>query len=71
VDNRDTGKLIEPALNAFRGLPHFVVVTTGGTHTDELRRQFAGDNVLIETIWISGRSSRTPGPSYATAGTAA
>lgn len=48
VDNRDTGKLIEPALNAFRDLPHLVVVTTGGTHTDELRRQFPQDKVLIE-----------------------
>lgn len=48
VDNDDPGKLIVPALEALRDGPHLVVVTTGGSRTDELRRRFPQENVLLE-----------------------
>lgn len=51
VDNRDPEKLFVPALEAFAGGPHLVVVTTGGRHTEALRARFPQDNVIIED-WI-------------------
>jgi UDP:flavonoid glycosyltransferase YjiC (YdhE family) len=48
VDNEDPSKLIVPALEALKNGPNLVVVTTGGSHTDELRVRFPYENVLIE-----------------------
>ncbi len=48
VDNVDPDKLIVPALEALKGTPYLVVVTTGGRHTAELRARYPGQNVLIE-----------------------
>jgi UDP:flavonoid glycosyltransferase YjiC (YdhE family) len=48
VDNHDPEKLIVPALEALKDGPHLVVVTTGGQHTEELRRRYPQDNIVIE-----------------------
>jgi UDP:flavonoid glycosyltransferase YjiC (YdhE family) len=48
VDNHDPEKLIVPTLEALKDSPHLVVVTTGRQHTDELRRRYPQDNILIE-----------------------
>jgi len=51
VDNRDPDKLFVPTLAALAGTQRLVVVTTGGRHTEALRRRYASDNVVIED-WI-------------------
>jgi UDP:flavonoid glycosyltransferase YjiC (YdhE family) len=48
VDNLDPRKLIVPALEALKDGPHMVVVTTGGRHTEDLRRRYPHQNVIIE-----------------------
>lgn len=45
---KDVNKLIVPALEAFKGTEYLVVVTTGGSQTHELRKQFLYDNIIIE-----------------------
>ncbi|RYY41373.1 MAG: glycosyltransferase [Chitinophagaceae bacterium] len=45
---RDCGKLLEPLLKAFRNTDCLVVVTTGGSGTQDLRNKYGGDNVIIE-----------------------
>jgi UDP:flavonoid glycosyltransferase YjiC (YdhE family) len=51
TDNRDPDKLFRPALQALAGSEHLVIVTTGGRHTERLRREFPQDNVLVED-WL-------------------
>ncbi len=52
IDNRDPEKLFVPTLAALAGSPeHLVVATTGGLHSDELRRRFPQDNVAVED-WV-------------------
>jgi UDP:flavonoid glycosyltransferase YjiC (YdhE family) len=41
-------KLIVPTLEAFQNSDCLVVVTTGGSGTEELRKRYGGDNILIE-----------------------
>ncbi|HZD01175.1 MAG TPA: nucleotide disphospho-sugar-binding domain-containing protein [Actinomycetes bacterium] len=48
VDNHDPQKLIVPTLEALKDGPHLVVATTGGRHTEELRRRYPHDNLIIE-----------------------
>jgi MGT family glycosyltransferase len=48
IDNRDPEKLFVPALTALARSKYLVVATTGGRHTDELRRRFSADNVIVE-----------------------
>jgi UDP:flavonoid glycosyltransferase YjiC (YdhE family) len=48
VDNDDPEKLLVPALEALKDGPYRVVATTGGRHTDALRRRFPAANVVIE-----------------------
>jgi MGT family glycosyltransferase len=45
---RDVEKLIVPTLEAFQNSDCLLVVTTGGSGTEELRQRYRGDNVLIE-----------------------
>jgi MGT family glycosyltransferase len=45
---RDVEKLIVPTLEAFQNSDCLVVVTTGGSGTEELRRKYRGDNIVIE-----------------------
>ena len=45
---KDVNKLIVPTLEAFKGSEHLIVVTTGGSQTNELRKQFMHDNIIIE-----------------------
>ena len=51
VDNRDPDKLFVPTLEALAGTNRLVVATTGGRHTEALRRRYPQDNVVIED-WI-------------------
>jgi MGT family glycosyltransferase len=52
IDNRDPEKLFVPTLTALAGSEYLVVATTGGRHTEELRRRFPQDNVLVQD-WIA------------------
>ncbi|RYY85970.1 MAG: glycosyltransferase, partial [Chitinophagaceae bacterium] len=45
---KDANKLLIPVLKAFAQTDCLVVCTTGGSGTEELREQFAADNVIIE-----------------------
>ncbi|RYF82387.1 MAG: glycosyltransferase [Chitinophagaceae bacterium] len=45
---KDVSKLLVPSLEALRNTDHLVVVTTGGSDTDKLRKQYAAPNVIIE-----------------------
>lgn len=45
---KDISKLIIPALTAFKNSEYLVIVTTGGSHTEKLRRQFNYENIIIE-----------------------
>jgi UDP:flavonoid glycosyltransferase YjiC (YdhE family) len=45
---KDTSKLLEPTLEAFRGSDTLVIVATGGSGTQKLRSRYAADNVVIE-----------------------
>lgn len=45
---KDITKLIKPALEAFKGTDTLVVVTTGGSQTEALRKQYPYDNIIIE-----------------------
>jgi UDP:flavonoid glycosyltransferase YjiC (YdhE family) len=48
VDNTDAEKLFVPALEALKGGSHLVVATTGGKNTEDLRRRYPENNVVIE-----------------------
>lgn len=45
---KDVSKLLVPTLEALRHTEHLVVVTTGGSDTENLRRQYGAPNVIIE-----------------------
>lgn len=45
---RDTTKLLVPALEGLKDSECLVVVTTGGSNTEALRRQYAAPNVIVE-----------------------
>ncbi|TKK72064.1 glycosyltransferase family 1 protein [Ilyomonas limi] len=45
---KDINKLIKPALEAFKQTNALLIVTTGGSHTEELRKQYPYDNIIIE-----------------------
>ena len=45
---RDTKKLLEPVLEAFRNTDTLVIATTGGSDTARLGTLFAADNIIIE-----------------------
>ncbi len=44
----DATKLIIPTLEAFKGSEFLVIVTTGKHNTEELRKQYPEDNIVIE-----------------------
>ena len=45
---KDINKLLVPAIEAFRKSDHLLVVTTGGSQTQELRDCYEAENVIIE-----------------------
>ncbi len=45
---KDTGKILEPTLAAFRDTDVLVVAATGGSGTRELREKYAAANVIVE-----------------------
>jgi UDP:flavonoid glycosyltransferase YjiC (YdhE family) len=45
---KDISKLIIPTLEAFKNSEYLVVVTTGGSHTEDLRNHFNYPNIIIE-----------------------
>ena len=48
VDNKDPGKLIVPALEALKDTDALLVVATGYSKTEELRKSYPQDNIIIE-----------------------
>jgi UDP:flavonoid glycosyltransferase YjiC (YdhE family) len=48
VDNKDPGKLIVLALEALRDTGALLVVATGYSKTEELRKSYPQDNIIIE-----------------------
>jgi glycosyltransferase involved in cell wall biosynthesis len=48
VDNKDPGKLIVPALEALKDTDALLVVATGYSKTEELRKSYSQDNIIIE-----------------------
>jgi MGT family glycosyltransferase len=51
IDNRDPDKLFVPTMTALAGSSYLCVATTGGRHTETLRRRFSADNLVIED-WL-------------------
>ncbi len=45
---KDVSKLLVPALEAFKNSDYLLVVTTGGSQTEELRKKYVYDNIVIE-----------------------
>lgn len=45
---KDTSKLLVPALEAFKNTDVLLIVTTGGSQTAELRQQYSHGNIIIE-----------------------
>lgn len=45
---KDNTKLLVPTLEAFKNTDYLVVITTGGSDTEKLRRQYEAPNVIIE-----------------------
>jgi len=45
---KDVSKIIEPTLEAFKDSTYLVIVTTGGSQTNELRAKFPQSNFIIE-----------------------
>jgi MGT family glycosyltransferase len=45
---KDVNKIIVPTLEAYKGSSHLVVATTGGSQTQELRKKYPHDNIIIE-----------------------
>lgn len=45
---RDSEKLLVPTLEAFKDTNYLVVVTTGGSQTQQLRDRYPHDNIVIE-----------------------
>jgi UDP:flavonoid glycosyltransferase YjiC (YdhE family) len=48
VDNKDPGKLIVPALEALKDSGALLIVATGYSQTEELRKSYPQDNIIIE-----------------------
>jgi UDP:flavonoid glycosyltransferase YjiC (YdhE family) len=48
MDNHDPEKLIVPTLEAIKDGPYLVVATTGGQNTQQLRRRYPQENIIIE-----------------------
>ncbi len=48
VDNKDPEKLLVPTLQAYKDSPCLVIATTGGMHTEYLRKRFPQDNIIVE-----------------------
>jgi len=48
VDNKDPSKLIVPALDALKDSGALLIVATGYRKTDELRKAYPQDNIVIE-----------------------
>lgn len=48
VDNKDPGKLIVPALEALKDSGALLIVATGYSKTEELRKSYPQDNIIIE-----------------------
>lgn len=48
VDNKDPGKLIIPALEALKDTNALLIVATGHSKTEELRKAYPQDNIVIE-----------------------
>jgi len=45
---KDVSKILIPALEAFRDSDCLLIVTTGGSQTEELRNRYSADNIIIE-----------------------
>jgi MGT family glycosyltransferase len=48
VDNKDPEKLLVPTLEAYKDSPCLVIAATGGMHTENLRKRFPQDNIVVE-----------------------
>jgi len=48
VDNKDPSKLIVPALEALKDTDALLIATTGYSKTEELRKSYPQDNIIIE-----------------------
>jgi len=48
VDNKEPGKLIAPALEALKDTGALLIVATGYSQTEELRKSYPQDNIIIE-----------------------
>jgi UDP:flavonoid glycosyltransferase YjiC (YdhE family) len=48
ADNKDLGKLIEPALEALKDTGALLIVATGYSRTEELRKSYPQENIVIE-----------------------
>ncbi|MDL9978194.1 glycosyltransferase [Microbacterium sp. ASV49] len=55
----DPEKLIVPTIEALRGSGALIVAATGGMRTDELRRRFAGPDVVVEDFMDFERAFAT------------
>src|SRR5206468_9013857 len=45
---KEVEKLLVPTLEAFKNADHLVIVTTGGARTEELRKAYPQENIIIE-----------------------
>ncbi len=45
---KDVEKLLVPTLDAFKGTDILVIATTGGSGTDNLRKRFPHENIIVE-----------------------
>ncbi|HYK45585.1 MAG TPA: nucleotide disphospho-sugar-binding domain-containing protein [Parafilimonas sp.] len=45
---KDVSKLLVPTLEAFKNSKYLVVATTGGSETEELRKKYPYENIIIE-----------------------
>jgi len=48
MDNKDPGKLMVPALEALKDTGALLIVATGYSKTEELRKSYPQDNIIIE-----------------------
>jgi UDP:flavonoid glycosyltransferase YjiC (YdhE family) len=48
LDNKEPRKLMVPALEALKESGALLIVATGHSHTEELRRSYPQDNILVE-----------------------
>lgn len=45
---KDPGKIIIPILEAFKNSPYLIIVTTGGSQTEELKARYPQNNIIIK-----------------------